>query len=156
MGKLFHYATKVEWQGNQGAGTTNPQLFSFQHQLLFSGKSPLPGSAAPEFRGDPAAYNPEEMLVGSLSACHMMSFLHLCTLSRLSVQAYTDDASGEMELSSGGIGKFVRVILRPLVTISDPAHEAKLAHLHERAHQVCFISNSVNFPIEIAATVKIQ
>lgn len=141
MAKPHLFTAQVKWQGNI-------QSFSFNHDLEFPNKPPLFTSAAPEFKGDPKAYNPEEMLVGALSSCHMMSFLYLCMMAKIQVTHYVDHAQGEMELS-GGVGKFSKVTLNPVVTLADPSQESKLVALHEKAHHMCFISNSVNFPVEV-------
>ncbi len=86
--------------------------------------------------------------MGSLSACHMLWMLHLCAQSGVVVLAYEDHASGEMQETDDGAGEFVRVTLRPRMTISDAARIAETEELHERAHQLCFIARSVKFPVE--------
>lgn len=140
------YAARVVWTGNRGTGTSDYRAYARDHEIRVAGKPPLPGSSDPAFRGDPARYNPEELLVASLSACHMLWFLHLCSDAGLIVTAYEDDASGTMVQDDDGGGRFREVVLRPRVTVErgDPR---LLSSLHERAHALCFIARSVHFPV---------
>jgi organic hydroperoxide reductase OsmC/OhrA len=119
-----------------------------------AGKPDLPGSSDPSFRGDPSRYNPEELLVASLSSCHMLWFLHLCSEAGVSVVDYVDHAHGAMEETNDGSGRFLEVALRPVVTVAKVDMVDKVDALHEAAHHKCFIANSVNFPIRIAGTVS--
>jgi organic hydroperoxide reductase OsmC/OhrA len=116
------------------------------------GKPPLTGSADAHFRGDRTLHNPEDLLVAALSACHLLSYLADCARKGIVVDAYTDEARGEMTLIDGKI-RFREVVLHPAVTIADPARIDDALALHERAHEECFIANSVNFPVRHEATV---
>ncbi|HYZ16055.1 MAG TPA: OsmC family protein, partial [Candidatus Acidoferrum sp.] len=104
------------------------------------------------FRGDRTLHNPEDLLVAALSACHLLSYLADCARKGIVVDAYTDEARGEMTLIDGKI-RFREVVLHPAVTIADPARIDDALALHERAHEECFIANSVNFPVRHEATV---
>jgi organic hydroperoxide reductase OsmC/OhrA len=144
-----HYRVTNTWTGNLGAGTGDYRSYSRNHEIAIPGKSAsLPGSSDPAFRGDPARYTPEELLLASISACHMLSYLHLCADADIVVTEYTDAASGTMSENDDGSGEFTGVILRPHVVITDPARVADAVALHHRAHQLCFIARSVNFPVE--------
>lgn len=115
----------------------------------------VPGSSDPAFRGTPDRYNPEDLLVASLSACHMLFYLHLCATGKVVVTAYEDEASGTMVEVPGTGGHFTEVMLRPRVTIS--SDDADLAQsLHDKAHHLCFIANSVNFPVRCEPEVVVQ
>jgi len=104
----------------------------------------LLASSAPALSGDPARADPEEMLVASLSGCHMLWFLELARRERLRVTSYEDEGEGTLD----GV-RFTRVVLRPRIAFeSDPDPEL-LERLHHRAHELCFIANSVNFPVEV-------
>jgi organic hydroperoxide reductase OsmC/OhrA len=139
----------IAWTGNRGTGTSGYRAYARDHEISAEGKSvAIAGSSDPAFRGDPARYNPEELLVASLSACHMLWFLHLCSDAGIAVTSYTDEALGEMREQAGGAGEFTKVILRPRVKISDPGRAADIPALHAKAHELCFISRSVNFPVE--------
>lgn len=145
-GKAHGYAACVRWTGNLGQGTVSYRGYSRDHEIVVPGKPPLLGSSDPAFRGDPARYNPEELLVASLSTCHMLWFLHLAAEAGVVVVAYEDEASGTMSEAGDGGGRFTEVVLRPTVTTERGDPEAVQA-LHARAHHLCFIARSVNFPV---------
>src|SRR5579875_1440945 len=84
----------VTWTGNTGAGTAGYRAYSRDHEITAAGCPALPGSSDPAFRGDPARYNPELLLLASLSGCHMLWYLHLCAVNGVVVQGYEDCASG--------------------------------------------------------------
>lgn len=153
MGILHSYAAAVTWTGAGDTGTSGYTAYGRDHEVAFDGKPVLLGSADPAFRGDPARYNPEELLVGALAQCHMLWFLHLAADAGVVVTAYRDDASGTMRIRSGGSGKFTEVVLRPRVTVRGDVDDAALAELHERAGEHCFIKQSVNFPVRCEPTV---
>jgi organic hydroperoxide reductase OsmC/OhrA len=145
--RSHHYAVQVDWTGNGGAGTSSYASYARDHDISAPEKATISGSSDPAFRGDRTRYNPEELLVASASACHMLSYLHLCAVNGVIVLSYEDRPTGEMEEVVGGSGAFVRVDLHPTVTIS-PASHAKLAEaLHEEAHKICFIANSLKVPV---------
>jgi organic hydroperoxide reductase OsmC/OhrA len=108
---------------------------------------PIAGSSDPLFRGDPARYNPEELLIGALSACHMLWVLHLCADAGIVVTEYIDDAEGEMVEHGDGSGEFKRVTLRPRIAITDAARAEEIAEIHQRAHHFCALARSVNFEV---------
>ena len=146
------YAVRLDWTGARGAGTTDYRTYGREHVLRAPGKPSIAGSADPHFRGDAAAWNPEELLVAALSACHMLWFLHLAAEAGVVVTAYADAAEGVMATTPDGSGRFTGVTLRPDVTTRDPAEPAKLAALHAAAHTRCFVANSVNFEVIIASS----
>lgn len=108
------------------------------------GEQTLLASGAPEFKGDPAKADPEEMLVGSLSSCHMLWFVALARGKRLSLTAYEDDAEGTLDGT-----RFTHAVLHPRVEFDDGTDAETIRDLHHKAHERCFISNSVNFPVEV-------
>lgn len=146
--KLHTYNVQMTWTGNDGAGTKSYTSYRRDHTLSVDGKREIEGSSDPAFRGDRSRYNPEELLVGSLSSCHMLWYLHLCSANGIVVEEYVDNATGELQEHPDGSGEFVRVVLRPVVRISagdpDKAHE-----LHVEAHHMCFVARSVKFPVEL-------
>ncbi len=105
------------------------------------------GASDPLFLGDPTRYNPEELLVSSLSACHMLWYLHLCTTHKVIVTAYVDSAVGVMQETADGSGKFKEVTLYPCVTVESGGMIEKAKKLHHDANKMCFIANSCNFKI---------
>ncbi|HEY3814750.1 MAG TPA: OsmC family protein [Caulobacteraceae bacterium] len=153
-GKTHAYHVDVEWTGNDGQGAKSYTGYRRDHVIRAEGNPDIPGSSDPNFRGDPARWNPEELLVASLSACHKLWCLHLCSVAGLVVQTYVDHAEGVMEETGDGSGRFTRVILHPDITLSagDPS---KLDAIHHEAHAKCFIANSVNFPVTVEGTVSV-
>lgn len=150
------YSIRIQWTGNQGSGTSDYRTYSRDHEVIVDGKAPVLASSDPQFRGDPARHNPEELLVASLSGCHMLWFLHLCADSGVIVTEYHDNAVGTMVLESDGSGHFTEVVLRPQVTVAEAAMAARLDELHRRAHSMCFIARSVNFPVRHEPASSIQ
>jgi organic hydroperoxide reductase OsmC/OhrA len=117
--------------------------------LNAGGKSAaIAGSSDPLFRGDPARYNPEELLVGALSSCHMLWVLHLCADAGIVITEYSDEPLGDMIEHRDGSGEFTRVLLRPRMKITDPSRVAEAVEIHSRAHKVCALARSMNFPVE--------
>ncbi|MEV6345864.1 OsmC family protein [Actinoplanes sp. NPDC051851] len=147
MSKSHRYEVSVTWTGNTGTGTSGYRDYSRAHDVTAAGKEPIAGSADPTFRGDPARWNPEELLLTALSQCHMLSFLHECARAKVVVTAYSDQPTGTMTTTADGSGSFDEVVLHPRVALADPSQAGLLDELHERAHKVCFIANSVNFPV---------
>jgi organic hydroperoxide reductase OsmC/OhrA len=146
--RSHEYRLRIEWTGNRGTGTSGYRDYSRDHEITGGTKPALPGSSDPGFRGDPARYNPEDLLVASLSGCHMLWYLHLCAVNGLVVTSYVDDAEGTMEEEKGGSGRFRRVVLRPRIALAGNADLDLARRLHHEAHAKCFIANSVNFAVE--------
>ena len=154
MSQEHHYQVDVEWIGNRGSGTDGYRNYGRNHVIRIDGKPGLAGSADPAFRGDAARHNPEDMLVSALSTCHMLSYLHMATMAGVVVMAYRDAAEGRM-VTEGNGGRFVEVILRPVVTITAGSDEGKAEAAHDDAHHACFIANSVNFPVRCEPRIVI-
>ncbi len=147
--KKHNYEVKVEWTGNEGKGTENYKSYKRDHTVSVDGKyNEINGSSDPSFMGDPARYNPEELFLSSLSSCHMLWYLHLCSVNKIVVTEYIDYAKGIMEETKDGSGQFTEVILYPKVRISDPDMVERAKELHEEANKMCFIANSCNFKIQ--------
>ncbi|MGN6394596.1 MAG: OsmC family protein [Mucilaginibacter sp.] len=145
--KQHDYKAIITWTGNTGNGTADYRGYERSHEISIPGKPIIPASSDPSFRGDKARYNPEEMLVASLSSCHMLWYLHLCSVAGVVVLEYSDEATGIMTETADGGGYFKEVTLRPKVTVADNAMIEKANELHHEANNKCFIANSVNFPV---------
>lgn len=143
-----NFAIDIRWTGNLGTGTSDYKAYTRNHVISMPDHPELLASSSPEFRGDKTRYNPEDLLVAALSSCHMLSYLHLCAVNQIVVEEYTDHATGIMIVEKGGSGHFTSVTLHPRVVISAASDENKARELHHEAHRVCFIANSVNFPVE--------
>lgn len=149
------YRVDVEWTGNRGSGTDGDRNYGRDHRIDIEGKPSIDGSADPTFRGDPARHNPEDMLLTALSACHMLSYLHMATCAGVVVTAYADAAEGTMQTEGKG-GRFVEVVLRPTVTITAASDPEKARAAHDEAHHACFIANSVNFPVRCEPHIVVE
>jgi organic hydroperoxide reductase OsmC/OhrA len=150
------YQLKMQWTGNLGTGTSHYRAYERKHTISFANKPDLLASADPTFRGEPTRYNPEELLLAALSGCHMMSFLHVCVNAGVVVTAYEDHAIGSMVVNPDGSGRFIAVVLNPIVTVADVSMMNQMTDLHHKANQLCFIANSCNFPVTHVATCKIK
>lgn len=152
--KSHIYQTQLVWTGNTGTGTSGYRAYERAHESSVEGKPVIPGSSDPAFRGDAARYNPEELLVASLAACHMLWYLHLCADHGIVVTAYEDRPAGRMVETEEGGGHFTEVVLHPAVTVRAGADLDLAQALHERAHALCFIANSMNFPVRCESVIK--
>ena len=141
------YTVRVVWTGNQGQGTSAYRAYARNHEITADSRPAIAGSSDRAFRGDAERWDPERLLVVALSQCHMLSYLHACAESGVVVVDYVDEAEGVMQQTPDGGGHFTEVTLRPRVTVSEESVTDDARELHGRAHQLCFIANSVNFPV---------
>jgi len=153
--KAHHYKVSITWTGNRGKGTASYTAYDRNHTIVAAQKPVIPGSSDPSFRGDATRYNPEELLVASISSCHMLWFLHLCSAAGVIVEEYVDDAAGTLEETADGGGRFTEVTLFPVITVANSAMIEQADVLHEKANELCFIANSVNFPVHHKPIYKI-
>ena len=142
-----NYTATVEWTGNKGIGTSGYKDFERSHTVSIDNKPTILCSSDPAFLGDRTKYNPEELLLASLSSCHMLWYLHLCAMAKIIVTKYTDNATGIMLENSNGSGYFSEVSLNPVVVITEPSMIERANALHKKANEYCFIANSVNFKV---------
>src|SRR5262245_33832919 len=112
------YEVRVAWTGNTGSGTTGYTAYQRDTVATAGAKVELPGSSDPAFRGDPDRWNPEELLLASLSQCHLLWYLHLAAEAGVVVTDYVDDPTATMAMNSDGSGQFDRAVLRPSVTVA--------------------------------------
>lgn len=147
------YELDVTWQGNRGTGTSGYRDYGRQVLLSSAGKPDIDASADKPFRGDADRWNPEELLLAALSECHLLSYLHMAVTHGIVVTSYADAPVGTM-VQEGVGGRFTDVLLRPRVTITDPAQVNLATRIHHEASQACFIATSVNFPVRHEPTVS--
>jgi len=145
--KQNHYSLTVVWTGNTGEGTRSYKGYNRSHTIHIEGKAAIEGSSDPAFLGDRTKYNPEELLLASLSTCHMLWYLHLCAEAGVIVTGYKDNPKGLMVETANGGGRFDSVTLYPEVMVKESSMSAKANELHKKANELCFIANSVNFPV---------
>ncbi len=151
--KRHEYKVTVTWQGNTGTGTSGYRDYGRDHVISAQGKPDILASSDVAFRGDPTRWNPEDLFLASLSACHKLWYLHFCAVSGVIVTHYEDHAEGVMEIDAEGTGRFTDVLLKPRVTIKAGTYPDIAAELHAEAHEKCFIANSVNFPVRCQAEI---
>lgn len=153
-GHAHHYALTLSWTGNRGRGTADYKAYGRDHEITANGPPMLPGSADPAFRGDSSRWNPEQLLLASLSACHQLWFLHLCADAGLCVTGYQDHPTATMRETTDGAGQFIEVTLNPIVTLAQGTNTSLAHTLHKTAHAKCFIARSVNFPVHCNPTAS--
>jgi organic hydroperoxide reductase OsmC/OhrA len=148
------YALTVAWTGNTGQGTSAYRGYRRTHTVVADGPPELPGSADPTFHGDRDRWNPEQLLLASLAQCHMLSYLHVCVGAGVVVTDYVDRATGSMRTEADGSGRFTEVTLHPEVTVADDSMVDAATRAHRRAHELCFIANSVGFEVRHEPVVR--
>lgn len=151
-----HYKATIQWTGNKGTGTDHFTNYERSHVIKITNKPDIAGSSDAPFRGDISKHNPEDLLLSSLSTCHMLWFLHLCADAGIIVIDYVDHATGLLVENPEGGGRFTEVILHPIVTVTESSMIEKANELHHKAHEKCFIANSVNFPVKQLPTAKVD
>jgi organic hydroperoxide reductase OsmC/OhrA len=148
------FVASLTWAGNRGTGTAGYRAYGREHVVSIAGKPDLLGSAARVFHGDLDRWNPEELLIAALTACHMLSYLYVAVANGIVVESYDDAAEGVLVTTPDGGGRFREVVLRPVVTIS--AGDPEVAQsIHADANRLCFIASSVNFPVRHEPTVVV-
>lgn len=142
----------VDWQ--LGDGSFADGRYSRAHRLEFDGGAVVGGSSSPSVVplpwSDPACIDPEEALVASASACHMLWFLHIARDAGFTVTRYRDEAEGVMGRNEAGRMSITRILLRPDIGFDgrEPS-AAELEDMHHKAHEACFIANTLNCPITV-------
>lgn len=150
------YAITATWTGNRGTGTSGYRDYARDVTVSIKGKVDLLASADRPFRGDPARWNPEDMLLAALAQCHLLSYLHACVRADVIVTSYCDDATGTMREDGRGGGAFTEVVLHPRVTVAEESMLDAAWRAHRQAHEWCFIANSVNFPVHHKAVITVS
>jgi organic hydroperoxide reductase OsmC/OhrA len=152
MAKLHDYTAQIVWTGDRGEGTRHYRGYDRTWRIATPGKPVIECSNDPLLGGDPARPNPEDLLLSSLAACHMLWYLHLASDAGIVVRAYEDSPLGVGETGPGGEGRFLRAVLRPRISVQRGTDLAKADALHHEVHHFCFIARSVNFPIAYEAS----
>jgi organic hydroperoxide reductase OsmC/OhrA len=144
------FISHLEWTGAAKGPTRDPATFSRDLNLSVDAIT-LPMSSAPNYRGDPSRANPEQLFVASLSACQALTYLFLAAKNGVAIVGYADDAEGRLGVVDGKI-RMSRVTLRPQITLEARGQEARARELVAKAHEGCFVANSVSTSVEIAPT----
>jgi organic hydroperoxide reductase OsmC/OhrA len=154
MAKQHDYTCLIEWTGDRGEGTKSYRGYDRTWNIATPGKPILRCSNDPLLGGDPTLHNPEDLLLSSLSACHMLWYLHLASSAGIVVRGYQDQPIGVGESTPDGAGRFLSATLKPHIRVQRGADLAKADAIHHEIHKVCFIARSVNFPVGYAATYE--
>lgn len=153
MEHQHNYELTTVWSGNNGEGTKNVRTYDRSHTVSITGKPDLLLTTDNPSVGDQSKLNPEDLLVAAISSCHMLSYLYLCAMNGIVVISYTDKTTGIMIEQVSGGGSFKEVQLNPEVLVADKFMAAKAIELHHKAHEICYIANSVNFEVRCAPIV---
>lgn len=156
MVKQHSYEATITWTGNLGTGTSDYKAYSRNHVISGENKKDIEGSSDPSFRGDKSRHNPEDLMLNAISACHMLWYLHLCSVNGVIVTAYEDHATATMAENQDGSGQFTDATLNPHVTVAHESMIAKANALHHEANALCFIARSVNFPVRHNPTAVVK
>lgn len=148
---MSRHDAEISWRSD---GHFTQGQYSRAHEWRFDGGQVVRGSSSPsvvrEPMSDPFGVDPEEALVASAASCHMLWFLDLARHAGFDVASYRDGASGEMGRLGEGRFALTRIVLRPEVDFAGrQPSEAELADLHHRAHERCFIANSLKTQIVV-------
>lgn len=151
-----NYKITTEWTGNTGEGTKNVRTYDRSHTVTIQGKPELFLTTDNPHVGDKSKLNPEDLLVSAISSCHMLSYLYACAIEGIVITSYTDHATGIMIENASGGGSFKEVTLKPICYVADESMVAKAIELHHKAHEICYIANSVNFEVMCNPTCKVE
>lgn len=147
MNKTHYYQANLSWEGEGAEGNKNVKSYSRTHTAVLEGKPHLLLTTDNKHVGRPDLLNPEDLLLTAASSCHLLSYLYVCSMAGVVVTRYTDEAEGFMTEKAEGGGSFDKIILRPRVWVAHPDMAEKAKVLHEEAHHVCYIANSLNFEV---------
>jgi len=148
------FEATVRWPADPAQKLPPDPAFSRNAILGSSGHADVPGSSPTVFGGEASRYNPEELVAMSLAHCHMLTYLSLAAKKRVAVLAYEDRASVVLGKDAAlGKVKILSAQLRPRVTVAKGTNVEEARAMHARAHEYCFIANSVNFPVENAPEI---
>lgn len=150
------YDVTITWTGNRGEGTTGIRDYDRDHTIAADGPPAIQGTADPGFLGDPKRWSPEQLFTASISQCHMLWYLGLCARAGVVVHEYTDEADGTMVSGADHSARFTEVVLRPRIVVGAEDQVEKAVALHEKAHEMCFIAQSVNFEVKVDPEVVVR
>jgi organic hydroperoxide reductase OsmC/OhrA len=149
-GAVHRYHARCRWEGSTGGGY---EAYDRAHDAdAPPAAEALVLSADPAFQGDPARLNPEQLVVLAASSCQLLSFLASAALSGVDVRAYEDDAEGVMPEGDAPI-RITRIVLRPRIAVAEGASEAIVRRLVAKAHENCYVANTVRCDIDVEPTI---
>jgi len=151
MAEPYTYRCSLEWNGSNRDYNT----FSRSHKVGFEGKAAIEMTAAPEYKGDPTRLDPEDLLVAALASCQMLTYLAIASMSKVEVLEYRDEAVGKVEKADGKM-RMTRVILRPKIVLAPGSNRDRAAGLVTKAHEQCFIANSVTSQVIVEPEFEVR
>jgi organic hydroperoxide reductase OsmC/OhrA len=148
------YTATVRWNCKESHEGFAKGQYSRAHEWSFDGGAVVPASASPHIVpapwSDAGGVDPEEAFIASLASCHMLFFLDFARRAGFVAEEYVDEAEGVLEKRADGKMAMTRVTLRPRITWgTETPDEAAIADLHHRAHESCFIANSVTTEVKV-------
>lgn len=147
MADTHTFETTLRWPADPAQPLPPDPAFSRNNVMAVAGKHDVAGSAPTVFGGDGSRYNPEELLLMSLSECHMLTYLAIAGKKRMSVLGYEDRATGTLAMGPSGKMQMTTCVLRPVVKVPKGTNLDEARAMHDKAHANCFMANSVNFPV---------
>ena len=156
MAHEHNYKLTAVWTGNKGSGTKNVRSYSRSHTVSIQGKPELFLTTDNPAVGYKSKLNPEDLLVTAISSSHMLSYLYVSSLEGIVITSYIDNATGIMIEKTSGGGSFKEVTLNPIFYVADQSMVEKAIALHHKAHEICYIANSVNFLVTCNPTCKVE
>jgi organic hydroperoxide reductase OsmC/OhrA len=150
------YKLTAVWTGNKGSGTSDVAAYERSHTIAFENKPVLDLTTDNRKFGDKTKLNPEDLLVASLSSCHMLSYLYLCAIEGIIITSYEDHTTGLMIEKTQGGGRFKEVILNPVMKVTESVMIEKAIALHHHAHEICYIASSVNFEVKVNPVCTVE
>jgi organic hydroperoxide reductase OsmC/OhrA len=142
----------LHWTGQAAEDAQGKLKLERAFVLRFDGKAPVEGSSPAVFSGDEGKHNPETLMVSSLMACHLLTYLAVCERAGVRVLEYADHGTGTLAIKDGKM-RMIGIVLQPRVRIADAAQLDLARDLHAKAHANCFMSNSVNFEVKVEPAV---
>lgn len=151
MPSAHEFSAAIVWTGDRGEGTRRYRGYDRTWRIVTPSKTPVECSNDPMLGGDSSKHNPEDLLLSSLAACHMLWYLHLASGAGIIVRGYEDAPIGVGETGPNGEGRFLRAVLRPNIHVARGTDIAQADSLHSEVHRFCFIARSVTFPVTYEA-----
>jgi organic hydroperoxide reductase OsmC/OhrA len=152
MTQLHDFTCHIVWTGNRGEGTRRYRGYDRTWDIRTAGDQVVRCSNDPLLGGDPMLPNPEDLLMSSLCACHMLWYLHLASEAGIVVMKYEDSPIGHGETDATGAGRFLAATLQPVIHVKAGSDLERADALHHDVSRYCFIARSVNFPVKYQAT----
>jgi organic hydroperoxide reductase OsmC/OhrA len=147
MSQTHNFETTLRWPADAAQKLPPDPAFSRNSVLASPGKPDVPASSPAVFGGDETRYNPEVLMMLSLSQCHMLTYLAIAAKKRIAVLKYEDQVTGTVGTGPAGKTQMIDVLLRPRVTVAKGTDLADAKAMHDKAHANCFMANSVNFSV---------